>query len=119
MFHPTVKVVPVRMTEAWLLVDEKAIRSAADRPGGAARLALPRLSQIEALADPTAELRSALLAAADVSGRRAKRFNDELPTRIYRVADLIDDFQPLRGLTAFKRLEADCRAMLVELGLLE
>lgn len=118
VFKPTVKVVPVRMTEAWLLVDEEAIRRVADRPGGPARLALPRLSQIEALTDPKSELRDALLTAASVRGRRAKRFHKELPERIYRVADLMDDFQSLRGLSAFTRLEADCRAALVELGLL-
>lgn len=117
VFRPTIKVVPVRMTEAWLLVDEEAIRRAADRPGGVERLALPRLNQIEALADPKSELRNALLTAANVRGRRAKRFNEELAARIYRVADLMDDFQALRSLAAFTRLEADCRAVLVELGL--
>lgn len=119
VFRPTVKIIPVRMTEAWLLVDEEAIRRAADRPGGVERLALPRLNQLEALADPKSELRNALLTAANVSGRRAKRFHEELPSRIYRVADLMDDFQSLRCLAAFTRLEADCRAAMVELGLLK
>lgn len=53
-----VRVVPVRMTEAWLLVDEKAIRKAAGNPNGRVRLNLPRISRLEALPDPKSSLRA-------------------------------------------------------------
>ncbi len=38
----TVPIVPVTMTEAWLLFDERAIRRAADNPAGENSLQLPR-----------------------------------------------------------------------------
>ena len=41
---PQVPVVPVRMTEAWLLFDEKAIRWAASNPNGSQPLGLPESS---------------------------------------------------------------------------
>ena len=50
--HPTVRIVPVRMTEAWLLVDEASIRGAADHPAGRAALDLPPLQRVEQLPDP-------------------------------------------------------------------
>ena len=37
-----VATVPVRMTEAWLLIDEDAIRRAADNPNGRAYVGIPR-----------------------------------------------------------------------------
>lgn len=40
-FRDVVSVVPVRMTEAWLLFEEAAIRRAADNPNGAAPYAYP------------------------------------------------------------------------------
>jgi hypothetical protein len=39
--QPVVPVVPVRMTEAWLLLDEQMIRTVAGRPNGTGSLGLP------------------------------------------------------------------------------
>lgn len=104
-----VPVVPVRMTEAWLLLDEKTIRRAADRPSGREPLELPPLSRLEALADPKQRLHDLLLTAAAVTGRQRKRFVAGLPLRVQRTAELLTDFRPLRRLAAFQQLEADCR----------
>jgi len=49
---PFVCVVPVRMQEAWLLVDENAIRQAAGNPRGRDTLTMPRLNEVERLPDP-------------------------------------------------------------------
>jgi len=46
---PVVKVIPVRMTEAWLLFDERAIRTAASNPNGSIVLQLPSFNNIEIL----------------------------------------------------------------------
>jgi Domain of unknown function (DUF4276) len=74
-----VPVIPVRMTEAWLLLDEAAIRLVAGNPKGRTPLGLPKLHEIEATADPKELLRQCLLTAAEATGRRreavAKRFN--------------------------------------------
>ncbi len=106
-----VRVVPVRMTEAWLLFDEPAIRRAADRPDGRIALDLPPLARLESVADPKERLGKALLTAAEATGRHRKRFQQDLAGRTQRVAELIEDFSPLRRLPAFAQLERDCRAV--------
>lgn len=114
---PMVRVVPVRMTEAWLLIDEAAIRRAADRPAGKSPLELPALRRIEDVPNPKATLRDALLAAAEVRGRQRKRFQRDMAARVRRVAELIDDFSPLRRLIAFQHFEQDCIETLRSLDL--
>ena len=102
---PAVCVVPVRMTEAWLLFDEPAIRLAAGNPNGKNPLNVPDLSVIEQIPDPKDVLFEVLREASGLTGRRLKRFN-MAECRI-RVTDLVSDFSPLRKLSAFKRLERD------------
>jgi len=108
----TVCVVPVRMTEAWLLFDEPSIRAAADNPSGPVPLDLPRLQRLETVANPKRKLREAILTASEQRGRRRDRLRRDLPTRVQRVAELIDDFSPLRTLAAFSRLERDISSAL-------
>ncbi|HET8799508.1 MAG TPA: hypothetical protein VFO89_17610, partial [Thermoanaerobaculia bacterium] len=55
-----VPIVPVQATEAWLLLDESAIRRAAYRPDGTRPLGLPRPREVEKRADPKELLRTAL-----------------------------------------------------------
>lgn len=101
--HDVVPVVPVRMTEAWLLIDHLAIARAADRPD--APVTVPRVSDLEALADPKKTLEELLLAAAgDPVGRRRKQFSSRRGRRS-SVASLIGDFSPLEGLPAFRRFQ--------------
>lgn len=106
---PCVPVVPVRMTEAWLLIDEKAIRRAADNPHGTVTLSLPRLQRLEDCHDPKDLLYRSLLIASEKRGRRRDQFRRDLPARIHRVADLIEDFSPLRQLPAFRSFEESTR----------
>ena len=47
--QPVVPVVPVRMTEAWLLLDERAIRDVAGKPSGRTDLGLPKVHESEGL----------------------------------------------------------------------
>jgi hypothetical protein len=102
---PAVCVVPVRMTEAWLLFDEPAIRLAAGNPNGKNPLNVPELSVIEQIPDPKEVLFEVLRAASGLKGRHLKRFS-MAESRI-RITELISDFSPLRKLSAFKRLERD------------
>ena len=102
---PAVCVVPVRMTEAWLLFDEPAIRFAAGNPNGKKPLGLPYLSEIEHIPDPKEILSNLLREASGLTGRRRKRFKTA-DCRI-RITELISDFSPLRQLSAFQRLEND------------
>lgn len=107
-----VRIVPVRMTEAWFLFDEAAIRVAAGNPRGRADLDLPPLVQIESLPDPKSRLHSVIIAAAGVTGRRRKLLRRDLPATVQRVAELIRDFRPLQQLSAFRTFERDCREAL-------
>jgi hypothetical protein len=99
----TVPVVPVRMTEAWLLVDEQAIRFAAGNPRGTVALDLPRLRAIEDVADPKDALHTALRTASERRGRRLQKFNATAAALL--VAERIADFAPIRHLSAFKEFE--------------
>lgn len=112
---PVVPLVPVRMTEAWLLFDEKAIRLAAGNPNGTSNLSLPPISRCSSVTNPKETLWNALKTASERTGRRLKKFR---PARAsLRVADYIDDFAPLRGVTEFQRFEEDLKqAMALCLG---
>lgn len=102
---PVVSVVPVRMTEAWLLFDIIALRKAAANPNGKTPLQLPELKKLEDEPDPKKVLYNLLRQASGLSSRRLKKFSASDCT--HRVAELIDDFSPLRALPAFKVLESE------------
>lgn len=101
---PIVPAIPVRMLESWLLCSEDAIRIAADNPNGKNRLNLPGLDRLETTPDPKDVLFEALRVASELSGRRLSKFRVE--QRRHRVAELIEDFSPLRALTSFQEFES-------------
>jgi hypothetical protein len=104
---PAVPIVPITMTEAWLLIEESAIKKAADNPNSSAKLTLPAIDRLEQLPDPKQTLHELLIAACELPARRLDKFKrpSELTRRRERVAELIDDFSPLRQLSAFQRFE--------------
>lgn len=102
-----VPIVPVRMTEAWLLLEENAIRRAADNPNGDVRLDLPRVADLENIVRPKELLDNLLIKASEKSGRRKDQFERGLSSHRQRVAELIRDFSPLRQLIAFQAFERD------------
>jgi hypothetical protein len=97
-------VIPVRMTEAWLIASEAPIRAAVGNPNGASPLNLPAAKNIESLPDPKAVLFEALKVASELNGTRKRRFNPHQYR--HRVSELTDDLAPLRKLRSFKHLEA-------------
>lgn len=111
---PVVCVIPVRMTEAWLLIDEAALRRAAGNPNGKQPLNLPSVARLEGLSDPKRVLYGLLRQASGFHGRRLKSLNRKLSG--HRVADFIRDFRPLYRLTAFQRLAADVARTAQERG---
>ncbi len=100
---PYIPVVPIRMTEAWLLVDEQAIREAVGNPNGKAKLNLPGVKKLEKLPDPKNVLFESLKLASDLPPGRLHKFRPE--TCRHRVAELINDFSQLRNLSAFVQFE--------------
>jgi hypothetical protein len=103
----TVCVIPVRMTEAWLLLDENALRLAAGNPSGKDPLDLPPIHRLEQLPNPKATLHDLLRQAGGLSGRRLKSFR--VRSAVQRITEMIEDFSPLRALTAFQALETEVR----------
>jgi hypothetical protein len=102
---PHVCVVPVRMTEAWLLADESAIRKAAGRPTSTEPLDLPKLNRLENIPDPKAALYELLRDASGKKGRRRASFDVREAAAL--VPEFVASFAPLRQLGAFARLEED------------
>lgn len=112
---PYVCLVPVRMTEAWLLIDADAIRRAADNPSSQAKIDLPRLRDLEKLPDPKQHLKELLIEAAEVRGRRRDKFRRDLSWRCRRVAELIPDFSALMQLAAFAAFNRETQETIAKL----
>ncbi len=112
--EPHVCVVTVRMQEAWMLISEGAIRCAAGNPNGTVALSLPRYKEIEKLPDPKEVLHELLRKASELSGRRLKKFSAS--ANAHRVAELVDDWQPLRKLSAFVEFETELDQVLATLA---
>ncbi len=116
---PALCVVPVRMTEAWLLVEAAAIRRAADNPNGSVTLPLPLPRELESLPDPKQKLNELLRVACDLKGRRLDQFKRDESARRVRVAEFVQDFAPLGRLPAFQRFQRETLELMSEQGWLE
>lgn len=103
---PAVAVVPVRMTEAWLLLDEDQIRHVAGRPRSTVSLELPPISKIEAQSDPKKILRDALDIASGLKGRRLIRFQGQFSNNRRTLLQRLDVNGPVRSLPSWKALES-------------
>jgi hypothetical protein len=98
---PCIPVIPVRMTEAWFLFDEAAIRRAAQKPRGTAQLSIP--DAWDRIPNPKETLFEALRTASERTGRDLKKFAPH-QARHFLAEDMVD-FSPLRILPAFRQLE--------------
>ena len=110
---PAVCVVPVRMTEAWLLSDEMAIRKAASNPHGKQLLQLPGMKDIEKLPNPKQVLYDLLrMASGTTSKRRLKRL--AVNSLAFRVSEFTSSFTLLRELNAFEDFEKEFLTIISE-----
>ncbi len=100
-------VVPIRMTEAWLLFDINAIRQAAGNPNGTVPLNLPTLSGVESIPNPKRVLHNILRTATELRTYRRRRFDTNLA--VQRIPECIEDFSSLRSLSAFIALEDELK----------
>ncbi len=108
-------IVPVRMTEAWLMFDEQAIRKAANNPNGSVPIRLPPATKIERLPDPKKELKMILRISSGLRGRDLSKFADS--RAVHLVAEYTNDFSFLRQLEAFGAFEAELRRLSATLGI--
>lgn len=104
---PVVPIVPVRMTEAWLLLDEGAIRTVAGRPTGRQPLDLPTPREAERMADPKSRLRDVLLAASELSGRRRTEFQRQFGVHRRLLLQRLDPNGRVTELDAWQQLRRD------------
>lgn len=111
---PAVCVVPVRMTEAWLLIDEPALRLAAGNPNGRVDLSLPPIENLEKLPDPKQMLFDLLKTATELPRRRMRRFNEGRARQ--QLAELMDDYAPLETLPAFQAFRRELKQVLAQHG---
>lgn len=72
-----IPIIPIRATEAWILLNEEAIRRVAGNPRGRQPLNLPRPSRVEQLSEPKRLLEDALVAACGHQGLRLKKFRSK------------------------------------------
>lgn len=105
-----VSVIPVRMTEAWLLFDEMAVRRAAGNPVGKTAIKLSNLKKWEKEIDPKQLILTALRDASELSGRRLAKFNAYEAKN--RVAYLIRDFSVLNQLESFCHFQKNLESAL-------
>lgn len=98
------------MQEAWLLIEEAAIRWAAGNKNGKMPLRLPRMRDLEDLPDPKEVLHELLREASGLKGHRRQGVDVSKCSR--RVPDFITEFAQLRQLSAFRQLEADIQSVL-------
>lgn len=109
---PVVCVIPIRMQEAWLLIDEGAIRRAAGNPNGKVPLVLPKLRELEVLPDPKEVLYDLLEQASELSGRRLRAFRPS--QKAYQVSLHLRNFSLLQQLSAFQALEEEVRKSILK-----
>jgi hypothetical protein len=71
---------------------------------------MPAIDRLEDIPDPKQVLHDLLLDASQLTGRRRKKLN---PSRLaMRLGELIENYSPLRQLTAFRHAEAGTLAAL-------
>ena len=104
---PCIAVVPIQELEAWLLVDEGAIRRVVGRPKGRVDLQIPALVLIEKSSSCKDILRSALLAASETTGRGRDRVRQMFDQHRMLLLERLDTDGPVRSLSAWLRLERD------------
>lgn len=110
--RPHITVVPVRALEAWLLLDEAAIRRVAENPRGWMSLDLPNGSAAERIADPKKLLQQTLATASGVSGRRLATFRGRFPRHRHKLLEALDPHGPVSELPSWQAFMADLRAAL-------
>ena len=103
----TICIVPIKMMETWLLIDEDAIKKAAGNRNYRGSINLPSLRTLEKESQPKELLHNLLREASGKKGRNLKKFN--IDRTVHLVAENIEDFSPLRNLVAFQVFEEELK----------
>jgi hypothetical protein len=108
-----IPIIPVRMTESWLLIDKNAIKIAAGNRKYQGDIILPNTNQLETLSDPKDYLFDLIKQVSEKKGRKLKRLN--LYFARYIISKNIRDYSVLRQLSAFRHLENEINKVMKEI----
>ncbi|MFG2721401.1 hypothetical protein ACGFW5_24350 [Streptomyces sp. NPDC048416] len=111
-----VAVIPVRMLEAWLLLDETCLRQVAENPRGRVSLDLPKGVAAEKIADPKQLLKDSLARASEYKGRRLAQFQKRFSQHRLRMLELLDPEGPVACLPSWQSFVTDLDAAFKSLG---
>ncbi|MFD3805802.1 hypothetical protein ACFWTC_19810 [Streptomyces sp. NPDC058619] len=111
-----VAVVPVRMLEAWLLLDEACLRQVAENPRGRVSLDLPKGTAAERVADPKQLLKDSLARASEYKGRRLTQFQKRFSQHRLRMLELLDPEGPVACLPSWQDFVKDLDEAFETLG---
>lgn len=111
-----IPVIPIQELEAWLLVDERAIREVVGRPNGRVALQIPKVSGIELARSPKEILKAALLEASESTGRRHLRIKKQFGRHRRILLDRLDIDGPVAGLSGWQTLVSDISSAIGRLG---
>jgi hypothetical protein len=106
-------VVPVQETEAWLLLDESAIRRVSGRPNGRVPLDLPRPTTVERVAHPKRLLLKAILLASETTGRRRSKLKKKFSSIRSKLLQQLRPTQSLSQVPSWIRLRADTQQFII------
>ncbi|MFJ2770055.1 hypothetical protein [Streptomyces sp. NPDC087300] len=107
-----VPVIPVRMLEAWLLLDQAAIREVAGNPNGKMALGLPKPARAESVADPKALLKKAIATASEERGRGLQKLQTRFSANRARLVQMLDREGPVKQLASWQSFTNDLREAL-------
>lgn len=94
-------IIPVRMMEAWLLIDKAAIAKAAGNREFKGDLEIPKIKNIEKESNPKKLLQDLIYKASEKAGRARKKLN--IHQAVHLVSNNINDFSSLLSVPSFAR----------------
>jgi hypothetical protein len=102
-----ISIVPVQETEAWLLLDEDAIRRVAGNPRGTVLLPLPPPKKVEGISDPKSLLKDLILTASAATGRKREKLRKRFPELRTQLVRNLTPNENLRLLRSWERFSDD------------
>ncbi|SMC06822.1 protein of unknown function [Rubrobacter radiotolerans DSM 5868] len=111
-----VPVVPIQETEAWLLLDEQAIRNIADNPRGTIQLNLPAANRVEDIPSPKEFLHRTILKASEQTGRRYRRIEQKISQKCGLMLDALDPEGPVKDVPSWRRMFVDLKSAISTLS---
>ncbi|MFC5953564.1 hypothetical protein ACFP51_03365 [Streptomyces pratens] len=102
-----VPVIPVRMLEAWLLLDPSAIREVAGNPNGKMALDLPKAAKAESVKDPKWLLKQAIATASEERGRGLQKLQTRFSANRARLLQMLDREGPVKQLASWQSFTND------------